>query len=117
MRFQVVPLSLELELNELVALDLFAKLVARTFYGPWLAYRQLALPKRPHNAVVSCLQRHEQRELVKPSGLGTAKCVKRIALRRSTSLKGFKCPAQQRDLPCNDRAKINVVGRKFWPFV
>ena len=47
MRLQVAPLAFEFKLDELVALDVVAQLLARAVHGGRLAQRQLALPLHP----------------------------------------------------------------------
>ena len=87
MRLQIAPLPLEFKLDELVAFDLVAQLVARALDGVGLAQRQISIPFRPRNVVVSFLERHEQGEFVEPAGVSFAESREGFALGRRTALK------------------------------
>src|SRR5208283_1282846 len=113
MGFQVAPLSLEFELDELGAFNLIAQFVARAFDGSGLTQRQIAAPICPHHVLVRFFEGHEQREFIKPGGMLPAEGVVGFTVGWPTPLEGLKRPAKKRNLPSDDGAKVHVVRRKL----
>ena len=110
-------MPLKLKLDELVAINLAAQLGTCALQRTRLAQRQLTVPERPHDIVVGFLQRHKQRKLVEPPGALVAERCEGVLLCGRTPLERLIGLAQQWHLPCDDRAKVHVAGRKLGPFV